>query len=72
MATGFCDRLLCVCYTAQSDAKKYAKKVPPQLIEDFLNGVKNPVSALMEFSAMCRLNTTFQECGLRDASIGVA
>ena len=36
-------------------------QVPPELIEGFLTGTKNPVSALMEYSAMVRLNTTFDE-----------
>ena len=46
------------------------KKIPPTLIEGFLNGEKNPVSALMEYSAMSRLATTFQECPPIDPSIG--
>lgn len=47
------------------------KKVPPELIEGFLNGDKNPVSALMEYSAMSRLHTTFQECNPINPGIGM-
>ncbi|XP_067932536.1 double-stranded RNA-specific adenosine deaminase-like [Watersipora subatra] len=46
------------------------KKVPPELIEGFLSGDKNPVSALMEYSAMSRLATTFQECAPINPLIG--
>lgn len=47
------------------------KKVPPELIEGFLNGDKNPVSALMEYSAMSRLHTTFQECNPINPGLGM-
>lgn len=50
---------------------KKAKKVPPELIQGFLSGDKNPVSALMEYSAMSRLHTTFQECNPTNPGLGM-
>lgn len=37
------------------------KEVPTELIEEFLSGSKNPVSALMEYCAITRLKITFGE-----------
>jgi len=47
------------------------KKIPPELIQGFIDGEKNPVSALMEYSAMSRLATTFQECAPVNPSLGM-
>lgn len=47
------------------------KKIPAELIAGFLNGDKNPVSALMEYSAMSRLVTTFQECSPHNPQLGM-
>lgn len=52
-----------------NEAKKKAKKVPPELIKGFVEGTKNPVSAIMEYTAMCRYNTTFQECGVNNPNM---
>ena len=38
-----------------------AKDLPAELIENFLNGSKNPVSALMEYCAITKLKISFQE-----------
>ena len=37
------------------------KDVPPELIEEFLHGEKNPISALMEYAAMTKLTVSFEE-----------
>lgn len=37
------------------------KDVPPELISAFLEGLKNPISSLMEYCAMKRLTATFKE-----------
>ena len=37
------------------------RKIPQSLIDGFLNGSKNPVSAVMEYAAMMNLYVEFQE-----------
>ncbi|XP_052799737.1 adenosine deaminase domain-containing protein 1-like [Mya arenaria] len=45
------------------------KDVPIELIEDFKNGTKQPISALMEYSAMQRHTTTFKEVPVKNYSL---
>ena len=37
-------------------------EIPHSIIDDFLNGTKNPISSLMEYSARARLKVDFQVC----------
>ena len=43
------------------EMKPKPKTIPPSLIEGFLNGTKNAVSALMEYAAIMKLPVQFQE-----------
>lgn len=40
------------------------KKIPPELVEEFKNGAKHPVSAIMEYAAMQRVDIQFDEVGV--------
>ncbi|CAH1802225.1 unnamed protein product [Owenia fusiformis] len=53
----------------QQPAKSTPKKVPKALIDAFLSGKKNPVSAIMEYSSMVRYTTTFHETSVDHPSI---
>ena len=44
------------------------KKVPQELIDNFLNGAKNPVSAIMEYAAITKIELSFQEAPLENFS----
>ena len=45
------------------------KDVPPELIEEFLSGKKNPISSIMEYAAMTKLTCTFREAAVERLSI---
>ncbi|XP_052228574.1 double-stranded RNA-specific editase 1-like [Dreissena polymorpha] len=45
------------------------KDVPPELIEAFKNGAKQPISALMEYCAMQRHTATFKEVPVKSYSL---
>ncbi|XP_023930977.1 adenosine deaminase domain-containing protein 1, partial [Lingula anatina] len=49
--------------------RKSPKKVPPELIQAFTNGTKNPVSALMEYCSMTRMTAVFEEAAVETPSI---
>lgn len=46
------------------EMKPKPKKVSPALIESFMDGSKNAVSALMEYAATMKLSVEFQEVGV--------
>lgn len=50
--------------------KKHATRtVPTELVEDFLEGKKNPISALTEYAALQKLIVAFEECAVERPSI---
>ena len=51
------------------DAKSKQKDIPEELIKSFLNESKHPVSAVMEYAAIAKLDVSFEEAPVEQPSI---